>query len=138
MPKQKFSIEEIARYPSPGNIAPNAFAFNPDNTLLTFLYSPERTLTRQLWALDLKNGDQRPFTAPPGSGTTEENVSLAEALRRERQRQLTTGITHYEWAQQGQCVLIPLSDGLYVQEGLNAPLKQILATEESPALDPHF
>jgi dipeptidyl-peptidase-4 len=132
-----FSIEEIAKYPSPGNIAPGNFAFSPDGTLLTFLYSPERTLSRQLFALDLKSGERRLFFESAG-GTTEENVSLAEALRRERQRQLTTGVTHYEWARQGSRVLIPFPDGLYVQDGLNAPLRKILATDEQPALDPRF
>lgn len=45
---------------------------------------------------------------------SEENISLAEALRRERHRQMATGVTQYEWAGQGWLVLIPYPDGLYI------------------------
>jgi len=135
--KKSFHIEEVARYPSPGNVAPGAFAFSPDDSLLTFLYSPEHTLSRQLYALDLKTGErQLLFTTE--KETTEENLSLAEALRRERQRQLGTGVTHYEWPRKGNRILVSFPDGLYVQDGLNASLRKILDITEEPALDPRF
>lgn len=137
MPKPSFPIEEIAKYPSPGNVAPGTLAFSPDDSLLTFLHSPERSLSRQLFALDLKSGERRLFFESNG-GTTDENVSLAEALRRERQRQLTTGVTYYEWARRGNRVLIPFPDGLYVQDGLNASLRKILEVRDEPALDPRL
>jgi dipeptidyl-peptidase-4 len=137
MSKLPFQIEEIAKYPSPGNVAPGMFAFSPDDSLLTFLYSSERSLSRQLFALDLKSG-QRHLFFESSSGATEENISLAEALRRERQRQLATGVTQYEWAGQGNLVLVPFPDGLYVQDGLNAPLRKILEAKDEPALDPRF
>ena len=137
MPKPSFPIEEIAKYPAPGNVAPGTFAFSPDDSLLTFLYSPEHSLSRQLFALDLKTGEQRLFRES-GRGTTEENVSLAEALRRERQRQLATGVTQYEWARKGSRVLVPFPDGLYVQEGSTGALRKIVDTGDLPALDPCF
>jgi dipeptidyl-peptidase 4 len=137
MPKTTFPIEDAAKYPSPGFTAPGAFAFSPDDTILTFLFSPERSLSRHLFALDLRTGERRLFFES-GKGTTEENVSPAEALRRERQRQLTTGVTQYEWASRGKRVLVPLPDGLYIQEGPDAPLCKILDTGDEPALDPQF
>ncbi len=132
-----FDIEEVAKYPSPGNIAPGAFAFNPDDSLLTFLLSPERTLSRQLFALDLKTGERQLFLTSSHE-TTDENVSLAEALRRERQRQLNTGVAQYEWARKGNRVLVPFPDGLYVQDGRGAPLRKILEVTDKPALDARF
>lgn len=138
MPKQTLPIEEIAKLPLPGNVAPGTFAFSPDDSLLTFLYSPEHTLSQKLFALDLKSGERRLFFESTGGGTTEESVSAAEALRRERQRQRTTGITQYEWAQDENRVLVPLPDGLYVQDGLDAPPRKILDIGKQPALDPRF
>ncbi|HTP01299.1 MAG TPA: alpha/beta fold hydrolase [Anaerolineales bacterium] len=137
MPKPSFPIEEIARYPAPGNVAPGAFAFRPHGSLLTYLYSPEHSLSRQIYALDIKTGERRLFLESR-AGVTEENISRPEALRRERQRQLATGITQYEWAPKGDRVLIPLPDGLYIQEGLGAPLRRILDVRDRPALDARF
>jgi dipeptidyl-peptidase-4 len=137
MPKPTFAIEEIAKFPLPGNTAPGAFAFSADDSLLTFLYSPEHSLSRQLFAVDLRTGQQQPFLAAHG-GVTEENISLEEALRRERLRQHATGVTHYEWSPRGSRVLVPFPDGLYVQEGLNAPLVKILDAGDQPLLDPKF
>ncbi len=137
MPQPAFPIEEVAKYPSPGNVAPGALAFSPDDALLTFLYSPDHSLARQLFAYDLKKGQRRQFFELNG-GATEENLSQAEALRRERQRQLSTGITQYEWASKSNRMLVPLPDGLYIKDGLEAPLEKILAVEGEPALDPRF
>ena len=137
MPKLSFPIEEVARFPAPGFVAPGAFAFDPGDRLLTYLYSPEHTLSKQLFALDLSSGDRRQFLASRG-GVTEQNISAAEALRRERQRQLATGVTSYQWADTGHRVLIPLPDGLYVQGGLDAPLRKILDVQDQPALDACF
>ena len=137
MNKTSFHIEEVAKYPSPGNVAPGTFAFSPDDSLLNFLYSPDHTLSRQLFALNLKTGEKQLFFTA-NKETTEENVSLAEALRRERQRQMETGVTHYEWSRKGNRILLSFPDGLYVQDGLNAPLRKILDVTDEPALDPRF
>ena len=137
MNKTSFHIEEVAKYPSPGNVAPGAFAFSPDDLLLNFLYSPDHTLSRQLFALKLKTGEKQLFFTA-NKETTEENVSLAEALRRERQRQMETGVTHYEWPRKGNRILVSFPDGLYVQDGLNAPLRKILEVHDEPVLDPRF
>src|SRR5512140_511263 len=136
MSKPSFPIEEVARYPAPGNVAPGGFAFSPDDSVLLFLYSQEHTLRRQLFALDMKSGEQRLFLEPAG-GTTEDNVSPEQALRRERQRQLTTGITQFEWSLAGS-VLVPFPDGLYVTDAPDQPLRKLLDTVGDPALDPAF
>lgn len=45
---------------------------------------------------------------PPDGGTTEESVSLEEALRRERQRQRELGATKYAWVRKGNRILAPM------------------------------
>ena len=137
MPQKTFPIEEVAKNPSPGNIAPGAFAFSPDDSVLTFLYSPNQTLSRQLFTFDLNTGERRLFI-DASTGTTEENVSPEEALRRERQRQLNTGVTHYEWSRSENRVLIPFPDGLYIQDGLNVQLRKLIEVGDRPILDPRF
>ena len=47
-----FPIEEVARYPAPGMAIPGAFSFSPDDRLLTYLFSAEGSLSRQLYVFD--------------------------------------------------------------------------------------
>jgi dipeptidyl-peptidase-4 len=131
-------IEEVAGYPLPGMAIPGSFAFSPGDKLLTYLFSPDRSLVRQLYALDLETGDLSLLLAPPDGGTTEESVSLEEALRRERQRQMELGVTQYAWAKDVDRFLTPLRGGVYVQDGLGAPLRELVSGEGAPALDPQF
>jgi len=137
MSKNLIPIEEVAKYPAPGVLAPSGFSFSPDDSLLTYLYSPEGTLSNQLFVLDLKTSEKKLFLES-SMETTEENISAEEKLRRERQRELATGVTYYEWSRKGDRVLIPFPDGLYVQDGMGAPLRKILDVTGDPALDPHL
>ncbi|MBI4641896.1 MAG: DPP IV N-terminal domain-containing protein, partial [Candidatus Tectomicrobia bacterium] len=131
-------IEEVARRPLPGTAIPGDLAFSPDDKLITYLFSPEESLTRQLYALNPETGEQSLLVAPLNGGTTEENVSLEEALRRERQRQLELGVTQYAWAKQVNRILIPLQGDICVQDGPDAPLRKIVESKGSPALDAQF
>jgi dipeptidyl-peptidase 4 len=130
--------EDVATYPLPGTAIPGDFAFSPDDRLITFLHSADGSLTRQLYALDPETGTQRVLVMPPGGGLQEENVSLEEALRRERQRQRGLGITQYAWARHANRILVPLQGALYVQDGADAPLREILSRSTEPAIDPQL
>ncbi|HEY8291806.1 MAG TPA: DPP IV N-terminal domain-containing protein, partial [Thermomicrobiales bacterium] len=130
--------EDVATYPLPGMAIPGDFAFSPDDRLITYLYSPDESLTRQLYALDPATGETRLLVAPPDGGTTEERVSLEEALRRERQRQRTLGVTQYAWARHASRLLVPLQGALFVQDGEGAPRREIVPSGPHPALDPQF
>ncbi len=57
------------------------------------------SLFRQLYAMDIETGQVRELCTPPTGTGEEENYSLEEKLRRERARQLHTGITSYAWAE---------------------------------------
>ncbi len=132
---EELTPEDVATYPLPGLAIPGDFAFSPDDRLITFLHSPDESLTRQLYAYDPETGEQRPLVAPPGDGTTEEDVSLEEALRRERQRQRGLGVTQYAWARHANRLLVPLGGALFVQDGEGAPLREIMPSSDYPALD---
>lgn len=138
LPAFTFPIEAVAKYPLPGMAFPGAFAFSPDDKLITYLFSPEKSLTRQLYGFDPETGQQSLLVTPPEGGTTEEKLSLEEALRRERQRQRELGVTHYAWAKEANRILIPLPDGIYVSEGPNTPLRKVVDSSNKPALDAQF
>ena len=131
-------IEEVARAPLPGMAIPGALAFSPDDQFVTYLLSPEANLVRQLHVFNPETGEHNLLLPPPDGGATEQNISLEEALRRERQRQLEVGVTQYAWAEHANRLLIPLPDGLYVQDGPRAPLRKIAAGHGAPILDPQF
>jgi dipeptidyl-peptidase-4 len=130
-----WSIEEVATYPRPGMAYPDALAFSPDDRLVTYLWSPRGDLTRQLYAFHPETGEKSLLLAPPDGGATEESLSLEEALRRERQRQLEVGVTEYAWAKRANRLLIPLQGNIYVQDGPSAPLRQVVEGAGAPLLD---
>ena len=110
--------EDVATLPQPGLAQPLDFQFSPDDALITFLLSPDRTRTRQLYGFDPATGARGLFLEPPSEGATDENVSLEESLRRERARQWGGGVTDYAWAEHAPRLLVPLPDGVYVQDAL--------------------
>jgi dipeptidyl-peptidase-4 len=131
-------LEEVARRPWPGLAIPGDIQFSPDDELVTFLYSPDGTLNRQLFAFDPSTGQRRLLLAPAAGGTTEETVSLEEALRRERQRQLETGVTHYAWSKEGGRILLPLQGDLFVLDSPDAEPRLLVAGEGQAIIDPRF
>ncbi|MGC9357505.1 MAG: S9 family peptidase [Anaerolineae bacterium] len=137
MPNKTIPVEEVARRPRPGMAIPSQIAFSPDDTCLTCLDSDEDDLVQQLYSLDLESGERQLLVSPPGD-TSEETLSSEEKLRRERQRQLARGVTRYAWARDAQRILIPLSDGIYVKDGIEAPLRRVVKVEGEPLLDPQI
>ncbi|MBK9710088.1 MAG: S9 family peptidase [Kouleothrix sp.] len=131
-------IETIATYPLPGMAVPGEIAFSPDDRLISFLWSPDRSLTRQLFAFDPATGARSLLASAPGGGATEENISLEEKLRRERARQRELGVTYYAWARHADRILLPLRGDIYVQDGPGASPRQILDSAGTPALDPQL
>ena len=69
-------LEAVASYPLPGTATPGAIAWSPDDRLITYLLSPDRSLTRQLYAFDIASGEQSLLLAPADGGATDENISL--------------------------------------------------------------
>jgi dipeptidyl-peptidase 4 len=137
-PTSSLSIEEIAHFPLPGMAIPGNLAFSPADHLVTYLFSPEGTLLRQLYAFDPQTATQRLMFGASGSGTNDDNVSIEEALRRERQRQREIGITQYAWAEKASRLLIPVQGEIYIQEQDGKTLHKIVQNNSAPLLDPQF
>jgi dipeptidyl-peptidase-4 len=131
-------IEDVARYPLPGAAIPANLAFSPDDRLLTYLFSPQGDLTRQLYAFDPQINQHRLLAEPSGDGLTEENVSLEEVLRRERLRQRELGVTLYAWAESANRLLLPFQGNVYVCDGVDQPLRKILDSQEASIQDAQF
>ena len=137
-PTSSLTIEEIARYPLPGLAIPGNLAFSPDDRLITYLLSLEGTLSRQLYAFEPQTGKQSLIYGAPGSGTTDDNISLEEALRRERQRQREIGVTQYAWAENANRLLVPLQDEIYILEGDGGSIHKIVQNNNGPLQNPQF
>lgn len=136
--KNSIPIEEIARFPLPGMAIPTSLSFSPDDRLITYLFSPEKSLTNQLYAYDIQEGKHFPLVTVEGGGNSEDNLSLEEKLQRERQRQRGLGITQYAWSDQGNHLLVPMKRAIYVKESPDSPLQKVVEGHSSPVLSPQF
>lgn len=141
-PRGRIPIEEVAKYPQPGTSAPTRIRFVPSSTAerptLTALYSPEGSLTRQLYAYDPGNQKFELVFEPPEGGATEDNLSPEEKLRRERMRERGLGVTSYTWARDIDRFLVPVRGDIWVQDGLKGEPRKVVDGEDHPALDPRF
>jgi dipeptidyl-peptidase-4 len=115
------SYDDVARRPLPGMAVPEQLAFAPGERVLTYLHSPERSLVRRLFLLDLDDPAGEPVEVPvEGTVASDEQLSLEEMLRRERARDLALGVPSATWAENGDVLMIPLPDGVRVITGLAA------------------
>ena len=123
---------------------PVSFAFSPDDRLLTYLYGPDRSPVRQLYALDTGTCESRVIqaTVEPES----EDLSIEEQLLRQRQRQLGQGIVRYSWADGDDVILIPAQSGIYVKhvpypdtgDGPDAQARLVVSGDGGPIQDPQL
>jgi dipeptidyl-peptidase-4 len=138
MPASAMPIEEVAKYPLPGMAIPGSLAFSPDDDVITYLFSPEGSLTRQLHVFDPDTGSARLLVTASDAVMTEEDIPLEEVLRRERQRQREVGVTQYAWARHASRILVPLHGDVYLLDGLDATLRKIVSNDGKPVIDPQF
>ncbi|CAF0912520.1 unnamed protein product [Rotaria sordida] len=140
MPYRSITSKDVASLPQPGFNLAESIKFSPDDTLLTYLRSPNQTLTRQLYAYNLQTEKEFVYAEPDiGHGKTEENLSMEEKLRRERQRQLITGITRYQWSKNRArpLMLIPIGSDLYVHDDKELRLL-VNGSNQPPIIDPRL
>ncbi|XP_026658569.2 dipeptidyl aminopeptidase 4 isoform X2 [Phoenix dactylifera] len=145
-----FPVEEIVQYPLPGYVAPSSISFSPDNRLISYLFSPDGTLYRKVYAFDLVSRRQDLIFSPPdGGGLDESNLSAEEKLRRERSRERGLGVTRYEWrarSPSSSCfpprkptIMVPLPAGVYLQDVCGSePELKLQSVAGSPVIDPHL
>ncbi|KAL7230007.1 hypothetical protein ACSBR2_008536 [Camellia fascicularis] len=136
-----FPVEEIVQYPLPGYGAPNSISFSPDDSLITYLFSPDYSLNRKVFTFDLKTCKQELFFSPPDGGLDESNISAEEKLRRERLRERGLGVTRYEWVKMNskkKTIMVPLPAGIYFQDLSLQPELKLISASCSPIVDPHL
>src|SRR5262249_1743176 len=97
--------------------------------------SPDNSLTRELWAFDRETGEEFRVIEPAG-GDSDENVSREEELRRERQRQLASGVTAYAWSREGQTLLVPMRGDVFILAGMRGEPRQV--TQGGGCIDPQL
>eukprot|EP00548_Thalassiothrix_antarctica_P002525 CAMPEP_0194148138 /NCGR_PEP_ID=MMETSP0152-20130528/30328_1 /TAXON_ID=1049557 /ORGANISM="Thalassiothrix antarctica, Strain L6-D1" /LENGTH=818 /DNA_ID=CAMNT_0038849463 /DNA_START=278 /DNA_END=2734 /DNA_ORIENTATION=+ len=154
--KSEITFGDIAKYPGRAFLsragAPTKIGFTPDNESLVYLGSSESgSLTQQLWKRTLVQDGEIPADAssdtievlakPPEGVGQEDTLSEEEKLRRERTRQLTTGITNFEYSDNKKVLLCPIGNDLFVKrEGEGDDLVKIVDASDLPGsvIDPHI
>lgn len=121
-------LETVVSFPPPGTALPSAIRFSPDGEWLTYLNSADGSNVQQLYRRHLDSGETKLLADAAATGVTEENISLEEALRRERARQRSVGITQYQFGKAGH-ILIPLPSGLFVLDKAGQPLRELVSAE---------
>lgn len=110
-----FAVEDIVQTPLPGYVAPTAVSFSPDDSLVSYLFSPQGNLNRRVYTFDVKNGESSLVFSPPDGGVDESNISPEDKLRRERLRERGLGVTWYEWIKTNlkmKFIVVPLPAGV--------------------------
>ena len=89
---------------------PSSFAFSPDGDRIAYL-SQNTSGQRVLRVLDIHT--QSDVLIVAASEQIEQQESLDEELRRQRQRNLGLGVTHFAWIDENN-ILVQQNGNLYV------------------------
>ncbi|KAG7551731.1 Peptidase S9 prolyl oligopeptidase catalytic domain [Arabidopsis thaliana x Arabidopsis arenosa] len=138
-----FAVEDIVQTPLPGYVAPTAVSFSPDDSLITYLFSPEKNLNRRVYAFDVNKEESNLVFSPPDGGVDESNISPEEKLRRERLRERGLGVTRYEWVKTNskmRFIVVPLPAGVYMKDLSSSPNPELIvpSSPTSPIIDPRL
>ena len=115
---------------------PVSFCFSPDDRLLTYLYGPDQSPIRQLYAMDVGTGEMRVLQSTVESEP--DDLSIEEQLVRQRQRQLGQGIVRYSWASEAGRLIIPAQSGVYLKAGPDTPARMAVSADEGGIQDPQI
>ncbi len=126
---QELTLERVFASPSLAGPTPRALKLSPDGKLLTSLRPRDSDRERfDLWAVDTTTGDARMLVDSTKFGGSE--LSEAEKMQRERARiGGTKGIVAYDWAADGQSLLVPLDGDLYTAS-LDGTVKRLTNTAQ--------
>ena len=117
--------QDAAKVPQPGLIHPVNISFSPDDALITFLLSPDRSRTLQLYVFD--PADRRAWAVLWSRPAPERPTKTSRWKRRcvaNESGSGARGVTDYAWAQTAPRLLVPLPDGVYVQDA--AGLRKVI------------
>jgi len=129
--QQPLTLERIFASPSLSGPTPRALTLSPDGRLAAMLRNrPDDKDRYDLWAVDTNTGASR-MLVDSARLATGARLSEEEMMRRERARLSgVRGIVSYDWAPDGQAILVPLDGDLYIA-GLDGAVRRITNTPET-------
>ena len=101
-----FSAEEVSKFPPPGMDFPTSFTFDSDGDRVLFLRTVDSLTAagvKGLYSYDIREGRETLIADQLNKSDAEE--SLEEQLRKQRLRQMSTGITSYMWSSTGKLLI---------------------------------
>jgi dipeptidyl-peptidase-4 len=117
----------------PASIVPS-----PDGRTVLFLRSGPRSFVRDLWELTVESGRERVLlSAESILRGQEEELSVEERARRERQRLVARGIARFELSRDGRRILVPLAGRLFVVERRDGSVRELKSAGGTP-IAPRF
>jgi len=117
---------------------PNTITVTPDGKAVLFLRSGPRSTVQDLYEYDVRARRERALLTADGIlHGANENLSVEERARRERQRQSGRGIVAYQLSRDGQRILVPLSGRLFVIERATGAVRELKSSGGFP-IDPRF
>jgi dipeptidyl-peptidase-4 len=127
----RLTLERVFASPGLNGPSPRGVKLSPDGRYLTLLRNREDDKDRyDLWGYDRESGDWRMLVDSERLGSGRE-LSEAEKMQRERLRiGSLKGIVEYDWAEDGQSILVPL-DGDHYLARLDGTAQQLTDTEAS-------
>ena len=118
---------------------PAAIRVVPDGSALLFLRSGPRSLSRDLFEVELATGTERLLaSAARLLGGAEEQLTPEERARRERMRLTARGIASFDLSADGRQVLLPLGRRLFVLERATGVVREIGRTDAPAPIDARF
>jgi dipeptidyl-peptidase 4 len=117
---------------------PNSITLTPDGKAVLFLRSGPRDVVQDLYEYDVPRKTERVLLTAAGilSGA-DEQLSIEERARRERQRQTARGIASFQLSRDGRRILVPLSGRLFVIERGSGAVRELKGEGGFP-IDPRF
>ncbi len=128
---QRLTLERIFASPALTGKVPRAAKLSPDGKLVTLLRNRPDDIERyDLWAIDPATGQARMLVDSKKVGSGAE-LSEAEKMQRERARLSgLKGIVAYDWAPDGQHILVPIDGDLYLAD-LTGAVRRLTDTKSA-------
>ena len=130
-PARPLTLERIFASPALTGKVPREAKLAPDGKLAALLRNrPDDIQRYDLWAIDPATGQARMLvdSKKVGSGAA---LSEAERMQRERARQSgLTGIVAYDWAPDGQHLVVPIDGDIYLA-ALDGLVRRLTNTKEA-------